>query len=493
MFKPEVIPTDQKLALADRALKDPVWWIRNVLGHEPWEKQIEIIESVRDHRTTTVKSCHAAGKSFVAASVALWFLYTHKPSIVLTTAPTDRQVKGILWKEIRKSYQHAKYPLGGTILTQELKLDNDWFAWGFTAPDYDPDRFQGFHEIHILVVADESSGVSDEIFEGIDGVLTSEHARLLMIGNPTNPSGRFAKSFKSQDTHKITISAFDTPNFMKFGITKQDIINNTWQEKVTEDAPAPYLVTPRWVFERLHEWSTESPLWISKVEANFPESGDDTLIPLHWIEAAIDRELEPTKPFELGVDVARFGGDETVIIHRQGPRARIKKVLPKSDTMATAGQVSLLLDETKSSTAKIDAVGIGAGVYDRLKELKKPVTEMQSGGSPKDKERFVNARAEWWWGLRTRFENGDIDIEDDDILTSQLSNIKYKVNSRGQILIESKDDMKKRGMSSPDRADTLMLVFADVGSRGIPLSLDKMIFGRAPGTEKNILYGREIE
>ena len=466
MLAKEVISPHHATLLANRALTDPVWWIREILGHEPWQKQIEIIESVRDHRTTAVKSCHAAGKSFTAADVALWFLYAHNPSIVLTTAPTDRQVKGILWKEIRKSFQRAKYPLGGTILTQELKLSEDWFAWGFTAPDYDPDRFQGFHEIHLLVVADESSGVSDGIFEGIDGVLTSEQARLLMIGNPTNPTGRFAKAFKSPDSNKISISAFDTPNFTEFGITEQDILQNTWEGKITENLPYPFLVTPRWTYERLHDWTALSPLWQAKVLAQFPEAGTDTLIPLHWVEAAVDRQLKRTTPFELGVDVARYGSDETVIMFRQGSVVRTIKTMPMSSTMTVAGEVIKALRETGAKAAKIDAVGLGAGTFDRLEEQGQPAVEMQSGAASSDPEVYLNTRAEWYWGLRSRFETGDIDIENDAMLISQISNIKYKINSRGQIQIESKEDMKKRGLSSPDRADTLMLTFAKMPFKG---------------------------
>lgn len=454
-----ITQTDASVAL-DRALSDPAWWVREVLGHNPWSKQIEILESVRDNPTTAVKSCHGAGKSFSAADVALWYLYTHRPSIVLTTAPTDRQVKGILWKEIRKAYMRSRYPLGGDLLIQELKLDADWFAWGFTAPDYDPDRFQGFHEIHILVVVDEASGVSEEIYEGIDGVLTSEHARLLMIGNPTNPSGRFAKAFKSPGISKISISAFDTPNFTEFGITEIDILRNTWEEKITRDLPAPYLVTPRWVADRLRDWGETSPLYLSRIKAQFPAQSDDTLIPLHLIEAAVERNLPSGSPSELGVDVARFGADETVIVHRAGPVARIIKTLPKCDTMELTGHVVIAMKETAAKVAKIDAVGVGAGVVDRMKELGISCQEMQAGSRANDSDRYANARAEWYWGLRERFESGDISIPDDSELVSQLSNIKYKVTSRGQIQIESKEDMKKRGLRSPDRADALMMLFA---------------------------------
>lgn len=457
----------------DRALNDPAWWVRNILGHRPWQKQVEIFESVRDNRETAVKSCHAAGKSFSAASVALWFLYAHRPSIVITTAPTDRQVKGILWKEIRTGHQRAKYPLGGTLLSQELKLDNDWWAWGFTAPEYDPDRFQGFHSIHTLVVVDEASGVSEDIFEAIDGVLTSDESRLLMIGNPTNPSGGFAKAFKTPGIGKISIPAFDTPNFTTFDITEHDIIAGTWEEKITGPLPNPYLVTPRWVSDRYKRWGPGSSQYLAKVQAQFPQSGDDTLIPLHWIEAAVERNMPAGSPSEVGVDVARFGSDETVIVHRAGSVVRTLEVIPVCDTMDVAGRTIVAIRNTGARVAKIDGVGVGAGVVDRLNEQGYEIEDMQSGARASDPEQFANTRAEWWWGLRKRFEENDIDIEDDEELLAQLSDMRYKINSRGQVIMESKEDMKKRSRHSPDRADAVMLVFAkgkDHDAETIPAS-----------------------
>jgi len=284
-----------------------------------------------------------------------------------------------------------------------------------------------------------------------------------MIGNPTNPSGRFAKSFKTEGISKISISAFDSPNFTEFGITEQDIINHTWEEKITKEIPAPYLVTPRWVSDRFKDWGETSPLYLSKVKAQFPQSSEDTLIPLHLIEAAIDRTLPESSPNEIAVDVARFGSDASIIYHRKGPVARIVKKIQQCDTMELTGQVVMALTSTGAAIAKIDSVGIGSGVYDRLNEMNKPCVEMQAGGRPEDPERYANSRAEWWWGLRQRFEDGDIDIEDDEELTAQLANIKYKVTSKGQILIESKDDMKKRGLPSPDKGDALMMLFGSSG------------------------------
>ena len=156
------LQNDQTVELIRRAQTDPRWFVRVVLGCKMWPMQTKILESIRDYDETVVASCHGAGKSWTAAVSVLWFLFTHKHSIVITTAPGNRQVKGILWREIIRLHQQARFPLGGRVIQQEIKVDTDWFAWGFTASDHDPDKFQGFHSSSgwVLVVVDESSGVS---------------------------------------------------------------------------------------------------------------------------------------------------------------------------------------------------------------------------------------------------------------------------------------------------------------------------------------------
>lgn len=441
--------------------EDPASWVEDVLGDQMWSKQVEIFEAVAANRDTSVASCHGAGKSWTAARVALWFCRTRYPAIVITTAPTDRQVRGILWKEIRLAHQRALSPMGGKLLTQELKWADDWWIWGFTAPDYDPDRFQGFHEEHILVIVDEASGVSKAIYDGISGILSSDQARILRIGNPTDPSGEFAQSFNSKYTTKIRISAFDTPNFTTFGITNADIPNRTWAKKITGPLPYPQLVTPRWVAERFEKWGEESPLYQARVLGQFPQQGDDTLIPISWIEAARQRELEAGSPVEVGADVARYGGDETTIYIRRGDHVRLFWAGHKTDTMTTTGHIVRAIREAKAERARVDVVGIGSGVVDRLEEMGHEVFSVNTGEGASDNKRFLNARAEWWWGMRERFERGDIDIEDDEDLIAQLSSLRYKVTSKGQIQIERKEDARKRGISSPDRADGVMHCFAE--------------------------------
>lgn len=452
----------QAKTIANRCRKDPVWFVEHVLGDTPWQKQKEILEAVRDHKEVAIASCHAAGKSWISSRAVLWFSSCYVMSRVVTTAPTFDQVRDILWQEIRQAHAASKYPLGGKLLDTRLDFGPNWFATGRSTND--ANRFQGAHSSkgHIFVVADEAAGIEPDIWIGIDGILTSHNSHLLAIGNPTEASGDFYEMFTRPGVVKIYISAFDTPNFINFGITIEDIRNNTWKEKITGDLPAPYLITPEWVYDKWQKWGEESPLWISRVLGHFPENATDALIPLSWIVHAQTHRLEPSEPNIISCDVARFGQDETVIGHRQGPVFKLHTISHQEDTMVTAGRVIKALRETLASEARIDGDGLGAGVFDRLKEQKFPAKEMRAGFKAQDTEQFLNTRAEWYWCLRQHFESKNIDIGTDEELASQLSKLKYKITSKGQIQIESKDEMKRRGLKSPDRADALMFAFAAI-------------------------------
>ena len=184
-----------------------------MLGASLWAKQREIIEAVRDCAEVYVPSCHASGKSFTAAHVALWFLYSHPNSIVVTTAPTGRQVKKILWQEIRRAHGKAPVPLGGALLKQEMQIDEKWYAFGFSSDE--PTNFSGLHADWVLFIVDEATGIPAESWEAIDGVLSNEHAHLLAIGNPTDGSSEFAVRCAKggPGVAVLPISAYDTPNF----------------------------------------------------------------------------------------------------------------------------------------------------------------------------------------------------------------------------------------------------------------------------------------
>jgi hypothetical protein len=450
--------TEQARVIIDRAKRDPVWWVREVLGDEPWGVQQDILNSVRDNRRTTVRSCHAAGKSWLAARCVKWFASTFAPAKVITTAPTFRQVQKIIWQEIRKAHKNSKVPLGGEMLLNEWKLDDGWYAFGFSTDD--PDAFQGSHADHILLIFDEAAGVDPKIWEAGDSILSAgKIVRFLTIGNPTEGSGSFFNEHRDPGTKKFKISAFDTPNFTKFGITLEDIQANTWRAKIgTSELPTPWLISPEWVWERL-KWGVDSPMFMSRVLAEFPEAGKDTLIPLSLIEAAQRRELDKGYPHELGADIARYGDDLTVVYERWGPRARLLVELAKQSTMRAVGEIAKVQNDGEPGIlAKIDTIGVGSGVFDRLEELEHMVEEVIVSRAPKDKERFGTLRDEAFWGLRERFVEGDIDIDElDETLAAQLSAMKYKIDSRGRIRVESKDDMKGRGLQSPNHADGLMI------------------------------------
>jgi len=451
-------------SVLEKSRNDPAWWVKNVLGDKPWPIQAKILKSLVHNRETNVKSSHSVGKSWVAARASLWFLFNYPGSLVITTAPTDRQVRGILWKEIRTAFKNAKLPLGGKVLTQQLNIRDDWLAMGFTANDYDPDKFQGFHSQHVLVVVDEACGITDAIDQGIESILSSEHSRLLRIGNPTNENTPFGRSFKAAEGSKFTISAFDTPNMTSFGITPNDIVSGAWKEKVVSSLPYPTLVTPQWVDHQYKKWGLNSPIWQARVMGEFPSNQDNTLIPLSWIEAAQRRVIEPSvnDKITFGIDVSRFGANETIVMKKHGNHARIVGSWGAADTMQTSGKIIHLSNQWNPVNIFVDSVGVGGGVVDRLREshIKYGVYDVNAGSSAKDKTRFLNMRAELFWNLREKFEKGEIDIDPhDEDLVAQLCEINFSVASNGKIKIESKDDMRKRGINSPDRADALALAF----------------------------------
>lgn len=448
-------------AAMDEQQRNPEYFIEEALGHNLWPKQREIVRSVRDHARTAVRSCHGAGKTYTAAQILLWFAYSFPHSIVLTTAPTFRQVERILWKELRVAWKSARVPLGGFLRkVPALEISEDWFSIGFSTDE--SDAFQGHHEESVLVVFDEASGIGHDLWVSADSVLTSANCRMLAIGNPTDPASQFYEEFKLANVSKISISAFETPNFTAFGITQADIVDGSWRAKITGNLPNAKLITPEWVADKVIRWGVKSSLWQSRVLGQFPETGTDSLIPLSWIEAAAARDIEPSEPIELACDVARFGDDETVIGGRGGRFYRMIYHERTQDLMTTTGEVVRALSDTGAAVVRVDEVGVGAGVLDRLVELERPAVGINAGKAANDPERFANARAEMFWGLRERFDprEGAIDIDpDDDDLHSQLASIKWKVDSRGRIQIESKEEMKKRGIGSPDRADTLAMAF----------------------------------
>ena len=441
----------------------PVDFANQILGVQLWDKQREVLAALPQHRRVAVKSGNGLGKGFCAAAAVLWFLYSHDPAVALSTAPTFRQVRHVLWRQIRRLYYASRQPLGGKILDTRWDLAAERYALGLSADT--ADQFQGFHSPNLLVVVDEAAGVEDQIFEAIDSVLTSsETGRLLLIGNPTTDSGGFRNAFYQERSiyHTITISALDSPN-----VQAGEIV-------------LPGLTTAEWVEERRQVWGETSALFRARVLGEFPEQADDVLIGLSDIEASARKHSaidvtpadklarlgsQPPEPVIMAVDVARFGSDHSVILVRRGPRVEEIRAFQGLDTMTLTGRVVNALREYHPDLVLVDEIGVGSGVLDRLKELGHPARGVNVARPARHKETYANLRAEGYFRLRELFTLGHVLIPNDNRLIAELSSLRYDVRSDGRVVMESKEAMKKRGLPSPDRADALMMAFLESGPR----------------------------
>lgn len=489
----EISPQDAVKILETYA-QHPADFYHEVLGAKPWQAQIDILESVFTHRETAVKSCHGTGKSFNAARIALTFLTTHIGSIVVTTAPTWRQVKDVLWRELGTAYNMAGYELGGRLKTLGLDYDKDWYAVGLSTND--ADTFQGYHSDNILVIVDEAAGVEEGIYEGVRAITSNENAHILYIGNPTTTDGTFYHSFKNPRVKQFTISAFDTPNFQANGITDLDSLLETFVPPAGADPleyrpqlelPYPALISPTWVYERYLEWGTDSPMWQARVMGEFPSQADSTLIPLNMVEASMDKDYRDEHGWNVeqgalqyGVDVARFGTDRTVIFQTAGGFVADPIVIHKQDLMTITQRVIDTVDHSVWNTPiRVDDTGLGGGVTDALnkalgatdeggKMYHYRVVPINFGESALDKEKFYNKRAEMYWNLRELIINKKLALPKNDQLANELASIRYEYTAKQQIRIEAKDEIKKRTGRSPDLADALALAFA----KGAPTYAD---------------------
>src|SRR3954463_16251977 len=171
---------------------DPVAWVRMRLRTDLWSAQRSIARAVRDFRRVAVRSAHDVGKSYIASCLACWWIDTHEPgeAFVVTTAPTFKQVQGVLWREMRQA--HAAGGLPGVMNETEWKIDGRLVAWGRKPADYDPDAFQGIHARHVLVILDEAGGVPDALWTAAETLMANAGSRILAIGNPDDPISTFA-------------------------------------------------------------------------------------------------------------------------------------------------------------------------------------------------------------------------------------------------------------------------------------------------------------
>jgi len=447
---------------------DPALWATERAGIELWSKQREIITSVRDQRQTAVHSCHEVGKSFIAATTACWWIDTHPvgDAFVVTTAPTDKQVKAILWREINRL--HSRLDLPGRTNLAEWYVGKELVAYGRKPADHDPAAFQGIHARYMLVILDEACGIPKELWDSASTLGTNEYARVLAIGNPDDPFGEFeAKCRPTSGWHVIKIGYRDTPNFT--------------DEKISP-LLAEMLIGPTWVAEREREWGASSALFISKCEGEFPRgSSPFAVIPVVWYETCCYTDLPATDPAEGGLDVAA-GGDRTVLVERRGSRLGRTFEFVDPDSMKAVGLIVEKINEWGLTRVKVDPIGVGWGLMGRLKELSSKHNpsgqtthsaeiigvNFAESPTPGHEAKFLNKRAQVWWHTRELCRLGLVDLSSlGDRAKQELTVPRYEiVDSQGKIKIQPKEEVRDELGRSPDIGDAVVLALWDVTSQG---------------------------
>lgn len=421
-------------------------------GPDVWQAETltEIGEAMRTASTSVqfaIASGHGIGKTTLSVWVIHWFMATRPSCAGVVTANTKDQLTNKTWRELSKWNTRA--------------INGHWFDWSATAfkakeaPEtwfiaaqpWTKERseaFAGLHEKDVLVLYDEASAIDDIIWEVSEGALTEIGCLWLAMGNPTRNTGRFRECFGKR--------------------------KHRWKTKQIDSRTAK-----RANAEQLKQWiadyGEDSDFVRVRVKGIFPKASSTQLIPSDRVEEARRREPTsiPTDPVVLGVDVARYGDDQSVIAVRRGRDARsiAWQRYRQIDLMDLASRAASLAREVEASAIFVDGGGIGAGVVDRLKQLALPigceVYDIQFGGEPdggwafKDEVKVKNKRAEMWWNVREWLLIGAIpdeaEIEDD------LIGVEYGYDGKDQIILERKEDMKKRGLASPDNGDALALTF----------------------------------
>ncbi len=452
------------------------------------EEQKDILRSVQNNKMTTVASGTARGKDFIAAVAALCFLYLTprfgkdgslvKNTKIALTAPTGRQVTNIMIPEVARLWKKAGF-LPGRLLSDGIRTKyEEWYLTGFKSSSDNTEAWSGFHAVNTMFIVTEASGISDIIYNAIEGNLQG-NSRLLLVFNPNITTGYAANSMKSARFHKFRLSSLNAENV----VTKKNVIPgqvdydwvadkvSTWCSQISKSDFDEGRGDFRWE----GKYYTPNDLFRVKVLGMFPKVSEDTLIPYEWCEIAIKRWVELNesgyithKSPRIGIDVAGMGRDKSCFVYRQG--SYVSKIKShnsggSADHMAIAGEARNILLNHPDAKAFIDTIGEGAGVYSRLQEqnMKNAYSCKFSYGAKGLTDitgcyTFANMRAYLFWCIRDWLnpKNGFMPaIPPDEELVQELTEVHWSFMSNGGIIIEKKDDIKARLKRSPDKMDAL--------------------------------------
>jgi phage terminase large subunit len=435
------------IKLMARYRDDPVAFAREVAGIEPDEWQVELLDAVAAPaiRRVSVRSGHGVGKSTAVALAAVWHVLMRVPSKTVVTAPTSSQLFDACFAEMKNVAKRLKPPFDNLL---ELKSDRielkshpeSTFISCRTSRAEQPEALAGVHSPSVLLIADEASGIPSSVFEAASGSMSGHSATTILTGNPTRNTGFFYDTHNRlrDDWYTMHVSCVDSP-------------------RVSED----------FVEDMKRRYGEDSPAYHVRVLGNFPPSEEDTVIPVSLIEHAMANDIKVHEDTIAiwGLDVARQGGDASVLCKRQGPVIHPLTVWRNLDLMQLTGAVKAEYDAMPPSKRPaeiiVDSNGFGAGVLDRLRELGLPARGLNVSERAMAKDTYLNLRAEIWFKMKMYLEGMDVSLPRDDALYAELAAPRYHFTSAGKLQVESKDSMKKRGVASPDRADAVALSLAN--------------------------------
>ena len=424
---------------------DPVKFVIEVLGANPLPYQREFLQALADgERKMSIRSGHGTGKSTSASWAMLWYVLLRFPNKVVVTAPTSGQLFDALFAELKRWINELPPQLKPMLTVKSDRVElaaapSEAFISARTSRAETPEALAGVHSENVLLVVDEASGVPEKVFEAAAGSMSGHAATTILLSNPTRSSGTF---FESQTR----------------------LAGSYWTRRWScVDSP---LVSDEFVEEMRLRYGEDSNAFRIRVLGEFPLADDDTIIPFHLVDSAVNRDIvaDDTAKITWGLDIARFGSDKTALAKRQGQIITEINSWQGLDLMQTTGRVKAEYDglptHLRPSEILVDVIGMGGGVVDRLRELGLPVRGINVSESPSMGGSYVNLRAELWFKLRGWLEARHSKLPKNEQLVAELTAIRYSFASNGKMKAESKDEMRRRGLKSPDLADAVCLTLA---------------------------------
>lgn len=465
---------------------NPVLWAKNVAGVHLWSAQAEVAMSVAQNKDIAVKAGHGVGKSFLAALLICWWVDTRYPDcFVASTAPSTAQIGAIVWREINllrskievnhKEYLKRKeqgrpteglpdHKLPGYVTSDAVWKTDTGVPVGFgrKPPDQKTDdAFQGLHASQgVFAVGDEAVGLTEEMIDALGNITSTSNSRRLLICNPTNPASYVAKLFKQAPKNWSfhTISVLNNPNF-------------TEEKHVTPQEVLESLSDETFLNAKREEYGEGSPRWVSRIEGEFAWDMGNTLFRGEDLTKGYDCEINPGVEVRsiLGVDVSRSkAGDTNTIYENLGGKLRFVDEWNEANAMNTARKIHETALAKAAVEVRIDGAGLGGPIADAVREMAEEryeVIEILGGNSSPDINRWYNFRAWSFWSFQDLLASHqiDLDVEDTQLADELLGmEIKTRVSGKDNLLLESKEDMRKRGVKSPNRADAANYAAVDL-------------------------------